>query len=215
MKEKKRTEEEFWEEVNKLLNEQEKKLGASYSSSLFHNPQKLANTLSLYKFIAKIACPQKKVLELCCGEGIGSPILSEESAEYLGIDEKKSSIKSAQDNWSSEKRSFVLGDFLKKPFGKFDTIISLNTEKALKKSLPLQLFQSIHSHLSENGICIFKITNNKKHIKKIQEDLLTLFHNVFTFFIDGGTVHSEISPLADNLLFLGCYKRGGKNEKGH
>jgi len=60
--------------------------GPFWSDTLRRDPKILAFVLARYKFAAKNGLVQETVLELGCGEGIGTPILAEFAAFYTGVD---------------------------------------------------------------------------------------------------------------------------------
>ena len=62
------------------------------------DPKRLAFVLSRYKFAAAMGSKNRTVLEMGCGEGIGSTVLAETAVSYTGVDLDKEAIISAQKN---------------------------------------------------------------------------------------------------------------------
>ena len=72
----------------------------------------------------------KKVLDISCGEGYGTAILSREAQSAAGCDIDEDIISLARKKYGqSEKLSFVQGDFRSLPFGdnSFDVVVSYET----------------------------------------------------------------------------------------
>ena len=76
-----------WSKVTDLNLNFELSLGLNYTELLLRDPKRLGFVLSRYKFAAKMLKSCKRIVEIGCGEGIGSLILlSETKADFLGID---------------------------------------------------------------------------------------------------------------------------------
>jgi len=85
----------------------------------------LIEHIARYSF-AKQFC-RGRVLDIACGAGYGSEILS----EYIGIDYSEESIEYAKNNYSFENTGYytdnALNEDLYKTYGLFDTVISFET----------------------------------------------------------------------------------------
>ena len=68
-----------------------------------------AEHMSRYHFIKNLV-RGKKVLDIGCGAGYGSKILSETAAVVVGIDIDNDAITHAAENYGSDTVSFVAGD---------------------------------------------------------------------------------------------------------
>lgn len=181
---------EFWDNTKELLGNHKVVFGSQGSSILHNDPKKMGSILSRYKFAAKMACNNVKVLELGCGEGLGSPILAEHSMGYLGIDKDSSLIQAATDNF--QKYTFLAENFLGKQYGSFGAIISLHVSDD-----PL-FFQTIINNLSQDGIVV--VSANEQTALEMKK----YFHQVFTFGISDEIVHTGFSN--DNIC-VGCHVR--------
>lgn len=74
------------------------------------------------------------VLDIACGCGYGSSILSDKAVSVLGVDYSKEAIDYAKSNYSKPNISFMVGDLSK--LGDFDSIVSLETLEHIQ--IPIQ-----------------------------------------------------------------------------
>src|SRR5215216_5058132 len=79
----------------------------------------------------------KKILDMACGEGYGSYLLSKIAAEVKGVDIDESTVFHAAANYHTSNLSFIQGDAADLPFGDkyFDVIISFETIEHLEKQV--------------------------------------------------------------------------------
>src|SRR5438270_444365 len=103
MSEQSSAEKNLWDKVTTLLGDNRKVLGRHWSFNLLSDPKRLAFVLSRYKFAAKMIGRERRVLELGCSEGIGTPILAEFAAQYTGVDMDGPAIATAKANWEDAK----------------------------------------------------------------------------------------------------------------
>ena len=166
---------------------------------------------------------RKTVLELGCSEGIGAPILTEEASGYLGVDLDKSSIETAQQNFQSEKMSFVYDDFMGKSFGSFQTVVSLDVIEHIYAEHESCFFETICSNLAENGMAIIGTpnitsspyaseTSNAGHVNlyslsRLKSVLQNYFHNVFPFGMNDETLHTGFAAMSHYILCVACNKK--------
>jgi len=116
----------------------------------------------------------KTVLDLGCGDGYGSYLLSGKAKKVIGIDSDKKTIKLANQRYKSKNLGFIVGDVLKIPkLTKFDIIIALqliehiaDTESFLKQ---------IKDILIKDGKVIISTPNKGLRLKK-GEKPWNLFH---------------------------------------
>ena len=182
---------EFWDNTKELLGNHKVVFGSQGSSILHNDPKKMSSILSRYKFAAKMACNNVKVLELGCGEGLGSPILAEHSTGYLGVDKDSSLIQAAANNF--QKYTFLPEDFLGKNYGSFGAVISLHVSDN-----PL-FFQTMMGNLSQDGIVV--LSANEKTVLEMKK----YFYQVFSFGISDEIVHTGFSH---DIICVGCHARG-------
>jgi len=198
-----------------------KHLGRHWSYNLRDDPKRLAFVLARYRFAAKMACSDRRVLELGCSEGIGVPILTEFATKYTGVDMDGPAIAAAKANFSGEKYRFIKDDFLEKKYGCFDTVISMDVIEHINKEFEPQFLSTLRKNLGSDGICIIGTPNiaseqyasptsrlghvNLYSADRLGKSLQTLFHNVFIFSMNDEMVHTGFAPMAHFLIGVGCY----------
>jgi ubiquinone/menaquinone biosynthesis C-methylase UbiE len=87
---------------------------------------------SRYHFIAQQITPGLRILDIACGSGFGSKLLSEKSGFVLGVDYLEEYVKRARETYPENDRlRFAVGDAEKFVYqgreGQFDMVISLHT----------------------------------------------------------------------------------------
>ncbi len=97
-----------------------------------------------------------KVLDISCGIGYGSQIISEflEVESCIGVDISKEDVDYANLNFKSDKTEFVTGDICKLDFpdNSFDTIVSLETLEHIAD--PKTALKELSRVLKSNGLFI-------------------------------------------------------------
>jgi SAM-dependent methyltransferase len=218
-------EKELWDRVTAMLGEGRKVLGRHWSYNLLSDPKRLAFVLSRYKFAAKMTGRQKRVLELGCSEGIGTPILAEFASHYTGVDMDASAIATAKENWTNPAWRFVEADFMGQRYGTFDSVVSLDVIEHIHREYEPLFFDTVRQNLGEDGICLVGTPNvtsaayaspgsQRGHVNlydagRLEAAMRTVFHNVFMFGLNDELVHTGFAPMAHYLMALGCNKRKG------
>ena len=97
-----------------------------------------------------------KVLDISCGIGYGSQIISEsiDVESCIGVDISKEDIEYANLNFKSEKTEFIAGDICKLDFpdNSFDTIVCLETLEHIAE--PKIALKELSRVLKNNGLFI-------------------------------------------------------------
>jgi 2-polyprenyl-3-methyl-5-hydroxy-6-metoxy-1,4-benzoquinol methylase len=216
-------ERELWGKVTDMLGSGQKELGSHWTYNLWNDPKRLGFVLSRYKFAAKMGCRGRRVLELGCSEGIGAPILAEQATAYTGIDIDEPAIEAARRNWAGERLSFLSGDFLDKPVGSFDAVVSLDVVEHIQPDAAPLFFDAVAANLDGDGVAVVGTPNatseayaseasRRGHVNlyeapRLRESLERIFHNVFMFGINDEIVHTGFAPMAHYLVAVGCYRR--------
>jgi SAM-dependent methyltransferase len=215
----------LWDKVTAMLGDSKRVLGRHWAYNLLSDPKRLAFVLSRYKFCAKMAGRNRRLLELGCSEGIGTPILSEFAAHYTGVDMDGPAIATAQTNWQSEKCRFIEADFLGQTYGTFDAIVSLDVIEHIHVEYEPLFFGTVSQNLGEDGICLIGTPNvtssayaspasQRGHVNlydanRLETAMQTVFHNVFMFGLNDELVHTGFAPMTHYLMALGCSKQAG------
>jgi 2-polyprenyl-3-methyl-5-hydroxy-6-metoxy-1,4-benzoquinol methylase len=221
-----KSEKQMWDKVKGMFHEKQICLGKHWSYNLFHDPKRLAFDFSRYKFAARIASKNKKILELGCSEGIGGLILSEFASQYVGIDIDGDSINAANRNWASKKRRFIADDILGKKYGTFDVVVSLDVVEHIIPKLSPVFFSTLYANVSFDGIAIVGTPNavaskyaskasrlghvNLLDSDRLREAMEKLFNIVFIFGANDELIHTGFLPMSHYLICVGC----GKKRKG-
>jgi len=203
--------------------------GRHWSYNLTDDPKRLAFVLARYRFAARMAGVGHRVLELGCSEGIGAPILMEFARGYTGVDMDGSAIASARKNFTGNHYHFIEGDFLKKKYGRFDAVISMDVIEHIQPQFETQFLETVSKNLGPDGLCVIGTPNiaSEQHASptsklghvnlysadRLAKSMRTLFHNVFIFSMNDEVVHTGFAPMAHFLIAIGCYlksSRGGK-----
>ena len=216
-------EKELWGRVTDMLGSGEKELGSHWTYNLWNDPKRLAFVLSRYKFAAKVASSGRRVLELGCSEGIGAPILAERASAYTGIDIDEPAIEAARRNWTGDRFEFLAGDFLDKPVGAFDSVVSLDVVEHIQPESAQLFFDAIAANLDGDGLAVVGTPNatseeyaseasRRGHVNlyeapRLKESMGRIFHNVFMFGINDEIVHTGFAPMTHYLVAVGCYRR--------
>jgi len=126
--------------------------GERFTTSLAHS-QIEAEHLHRY-LIAKKFCAQKKVLDIACGEGYGSWILSQFASSVIGVDIDKATIEHASINYKNGNLNFVVGDVRSIPCDNesVDVVVSFETIEHVSEHR--KFLHEIQRVLKPSGILI-------------------------------------------------------------
>lgn len=202
-------------------------LGPVNSESLLFDPKHLAFTLSRYKFSAKMMRKCKHIIEIGCGEGIGTlVILAETKARITAIDFDVNQIQYAKQNippYVNNRIRFICQDIISQPYrGKrADGLVCIDVAEHIHSSEEKRFFLNCAALIKKGGIALFGTPNKyaakyasmrskQGHINLFDSERLisTLekhFKRVFLFSMNDEMVHTGYSKLAHYLLAL-CVK---------
>ena len=219
----KTNEKDTWDRIAELLGNYHVRLGDHWSYNFYNDPKRLGFVLSRYKFAAKMACKNARVLELGCSSGIGAPILAETAKNYTGVDLDQATIEAAYANLKDPKFTFILDNFLGKNFGEFDAIISLDVIEHIEPSQEDLFFKTVLNNLSSNGICVIGTPNitasayasrasqighiNLYSYDRLHESMQRYFHQVFPFGMNDEIMHTGFGSMAHYLMHVGFYQK--------
>lgn len=217
----------MWEHVKNMNLSYHFTLGPINTESMLMDPKHLAFTLSRYKFAAKMMQNCEHIVEVGCGEGIGSLVLlAETSARITGIDFDESQIKYACDNvlpHSSGRAFFVHQDIITTPYKGYeaDALLSLDVIEHVHPSEQASFFENCLACLGTSGIAVFGTPNRlasifasprskEGHINlfdanRLHTTLSEYFEHVFIFSMNDEMVHTGFNKLAHYLISL-CVK---------
>lgn len=127
-------------------------LGRFWNNSWARDPKSVLFMLARYKFASKLIRNTDDVLEVGCGEGLGSAMLSSEAATYLGIDHDPDMYESAR-RLQNKRRSFLNHDILHSPImGRhFTAAVSLDVIEHVFPAHQDNFLKNIVASLSGTG----------------------------------------------------------------
>jgi 2-polyprenyl-3-methyl-5-hydroxy-6-metoxy-1,4-benzoquinol methylase len=200
-------------------------LGSHVSYWMRHSPRRLLYSQSYYKFAGKLIGPGRSVLDLGCGEGLGTWVLAKECGRAQGVDFDAEAIAAAKTNWQSDAIQFSCEDFFEARLGRFDAIVALDVIEHIPAEQSEGWIRMIQEHLTEYGIAILGTPNitaqqyasevaRAGHVNlysgdRLRDQLKRHFHQVFLFGANDEVVHTGYLPMAHYLIAVCCRKRQG------
>jgi len=188
-----------------------------------HDPRHMCFLLSRYKFVAKMLAGKGSVLEVGCGDAVGTPIVLQTVNAVHGIDFEPLVLNEAIERYRKEGidgATFAIHDMTAGPVpGKFDAAFSLDVIEHIPVRLEKAFLDNICKALVPQAVCIFGTPNvtadqyaspaskeghiNLKSAESLQKFLGRRFHNVFNFSMNDEVVHTGYAPMAHYLFAVG------------
>lgn len=220
---------EIWQKVTELNHKEGFRLGPVNASTWLRDPRHLGFVLARYKFAAKMLRSCTAILEVGCGEGLGTLMLVRDTpARVVGIDFDEAQIDYAQhevEPHGQGRLSFVCGDATS-PTGtpaRFDGLLCLDVIEHIEPSEESNFLANCLSNLRPGAVAIFgtpSLASNAfasppsrlGHINLFDPDRFTNtlekhFSHVFLFSMNDEMVHTGYAKMAHYLLAL-CIKQG-------
>jgi len=221
-----------WEGVVALLSGQTIPLGPVTTDRYLGDPKRLCFFLSRYKFAGKMMKRCKRVIDIGCGDGIGTvSLISDTRAEVLGIDFDQPQIAYAQStlvpalenvNPAAKGRlKFECMDIVARGAefrGKFDGLVSMDVIEHIAPKEEQAFLEVCRDSLSERGVALIGTPNDfasqyaSKHSQvghinmftpdRLQETLERYFSRVFLFSMNDEMVHTGFDKMAHYLMAL-------------
>ena len=187
------------------------------------DPRHLGFLLARYKFVSKMLAGKNRVLEVGCGDAIGTPVVLQTVGSVHGIDFEPLVLNNAIERYSREgigRASFSVHDMLMGGVADtFDAAFSLDVIEHIPEANEDLFINNIVSSLSDKAVFIMGTPNitakdyaspasaaghiNLKNGETLKSLLLKRFHNVFSFSMNDEVVHTGYSPMAHYLLAMG------------
>ena len=193
-----------------------------YTSHIWRtDPKHLSFLLARYKFCSKMLQGKKKILEIGCGDSIGSALVLQTVESIHAIDFEPIVISDAINRNENPKRcSYEVHDITQKALDqKFDAAFSLDVIEHVPQNLENNFMKNIVDSLNKNSIFILGTPNItasayasagslEGHINlKSAETLKTLmdqyFENSFIFSMNDEIVHTGFYPMANYIIGIG------------
>ncbi len=213
---------ELWKKVREMTDVPSITLGPFYSEQIASGA--LIRTLARYKFVANLT-EGKNVLEIGCGEGLGTFLLSKKAKYVLGIDFDSRAIEWAREHFTRDNCKFMDYDLIreKKELPIFDAVVSTDVIEHISKRDENKFMKRVCSQLDEEGFCVIGTPNKnmakysskqsqKGHVNMYDHGMLEglvkrFFHNVFTFGMNDEAVYTGFKPMCQYLMAIGCNKK--------
>jgi lipopolysaccharide biosynthesis protein/ubiquinone/menaquinone biosynthesis C-methylase UbiE len=166
---------------------------------------------------ASLFVKQKRVLDIACGEGYGSYVLSEKAKTVVGVDISAESVKHASGAYRRGNLSFIVGGVSRIPIEidhSIDVIVSLETLEHIDEGEQKAFLSEVKRVLSPKGILILSTPNklqysdipqykNEFHQKEFYEYEFKEF--LVKFF-------THVALMGQNIE-VGSYIRGEREEQ--
>lgn len=220
---------EVWKKVTELNHKEGFSLGPVNAATWLRDPRHLGFVLARYKFAAKMLRNRTAILEVGCGEGLGTLMLVRDTpAQVVGIDFDEAQIDYAQHEVQPHghgRLSFVCGDATSHTGAPaaFDGLLCLDVIEHIDPSKEATFLANCLSNLCPGAVAIFGTPSLASgafasppsrlgHINLFDPDRFTItlekyFSHVFPFSMNDEMVHTGYAKMAHYLLAL-CIKQG-------
>lgn len=198
-------------------------LGRNCAYWMRHSPRRMLRSMAYYKFAARMIGTCKTVLDIGCGEGLGTWLLAMECGNALGIDLDDQSIAIAKANWNSPKVSFECRNLFQCTAFGYDGVVSFDALEHLPRDISSSYLKSVADHLVPEGVAIVGTANitgqqyalditkmgcvNLYSSERLEMELRAYFKHVFIFAASDEVVHTGFLPMAQYLIALACFKK--------
>ena len=214
-----------WKQVRRGFGDASLTLGPYFAYQALNYPRHMLFTFARYKFAARLLAPMGKsdVLELGCGEGLGTLLLAEDGHNVTAVDSDESAIAHAGQTLSHANITFEAADFLDKRLGDFDAVVCLDVIEHIQKEREADFFRTVCRNLRESGFAVIGTPNetaspyaseasrighvNLYSAERLAQSVRAWFRNVFIFGMNDEVVHTGFYPMCQYLFALGCGKR--------
>lgn len=196
-------------------------LGTRTAFSIFDDPIHISFVLSRYKFCSRMLTGIGDVLEIGCGDAVGTPIVAQFVTRVHAIDVEDRVIKSNKVRLEKINNiSFETLDYCQKMAnGTFAAVFSIDVLEHIPKKKERIFMDHIVNNLSPDGVCIIGTPNitayryasvssrghhiNLKSHESLKNLLQTYFTNVFMFSMNDEVIHTGFGNMAHYLFGMG------------
>ncbi|MEX2214896.1 MAG: class I SAM-dependent methyltransferase, partial [Phycisphaeraceae bacterium] len=163
------------------------------------------------------------VLDIGCGEGLGTWLLAAECGYAKGVDFDADLIETAKANWPAERCAFECVDVLKMKPQPYDAVVNFDVIEHILPEHAGDFLEAITANLTDYGIAVIGTPNitsrpyasavtNAGHVNlydgdRLEKEMREHFTQVFMFGANDEIVHTGFSPMAHYLIAMGCRPR--------
>ncbi|MCA8925834.1 MAG: class I SAM-dependent methyltransferase [Planctomycetes bacterium] len=187
-------------------------------------PRRALYATSYAKFAAKMIGRGKRVLDIGCGEGLGTWLLAKECGYAHGVDFDAEAIAVGQANWGHEPScDFTVGDAFELGEGSYDAVVNFDVIEHVYPEHAGAFLDGMVGLLAEHGVVVVGTPNetakqyasavtNAGHVnlytaERLEAELRARFKYVFLFGANDEIVHTGFAPMCHYLLVVACGKR--------
>jgi len=162
-----------------------------------------------YKFVKGFIKPTDEILDIACGTGYGTRMLSDYCKKIIGMDINNDTIDYAIKNYGGENREYHQGNILDVK-GKYDIITCFETIEHINKEEGVLALHNLRECLKPNGV-LFISTPKKLPIEERSPGRAE-FHKFeytyedFKFLLDNFFKRPIIFSQTDEIITIGNYK---------
>ena len=226
---------EAWSKVTDLNHPEGFTLGPVNAATWLRDPRHMGFMLARYKFATKMMRRCTSILEVGCGEGLGTLMLIRDTAaKVLGIDFDEAQIAYARQHLEPHgegRLSFLCGDATEpgRIAGAFDGLLCLDVIEHVDPKEERHFLETCVLNLQPGAVAIFGTPNiasdafasppsRAGHInlfspERFAATLEEHFYRVFPFSMNDEMVHTGYAKMAHYLLAL-CVRRGDEGPSG-
>ncbi len=159
-----------WSEVTQIMAVDEVRLGRRTSDWFDRAPQRILNHTSYYKFAAKMLGKDRRVLDICCGDGLGTWILAAECGYAMGIDPDEIAVSIAQGNWTDPRVTFACGELAELPAGPWGGVVCFEVLSRLSPAGAQRFLSRVCQGLAHDAMAIVgvpHVTNQQYAVERV------------------------------------------------
>lgn len=223
------TEQSRWDPVKDLMaGAAPVQLGPMHAYHMANTPRRMLYTFSYYKFAAKmigrpVGETPKRVLDVGCGEGLGTWILAKECGYAKGVDFDEDLIAVANENWTEPCIDFTCEDMLAMKSQPFDAVVNFDVIEHILPEHAGDFLSGMAANMNPFGTAIVGTPNitsqpyasavtNAGHVnlydgERLEAEMREHFTQVFMFGANDEVVHTGFLPMAHYLIAVGCRPR--------
>ena len=176
--------------------------GAAYLPHIIYH-------LVRYKFVTGFVKPTDDILDIACGTGYGTRMLSDYCKSVTGMDINKETVDYATKLYGGENRKYLQGDILEVK-GQYDIIVSYETIEHISKEEGLLAIKKLKDCLKPNGILF--MSTPKRLPREERSPGRAEFHKHeydyedFIALLNGSFERPIIFSQTDEVITIGNYK---------